>query len=181
MMELSFFLRLCILFFGVMGYLRGFYKEFVGTAGIVLTLFVLVEFGWLVDFVTGNWSAVLRFYIDAIFLIAMTFFSYQQAPVVFVPRGYRTQRGTIRIPGADNWQERILGAVFGAINGYLVVGSLWYMMDQLEYPLDSLFIQPVVGSPSANFVDKLPLALLQQGDVLVVIVAILFIIIMVFR
>ncbi|HLA42208.1 MAG TPA: CvpA family protein [Aggregatilineales bacterium] len=180
MMELSFFLRLCVMFFAVMGYLRGIYKEFVGLAGIVLSLFLITQFDWVLDLFLGSSSASVRFAAIAILLIVLTFFSYQQAPTVFAPSRYRTGRG-IRLPSDRNWQTNVLGALFGGINGYLVVGSLWYFMDQFEYPMDSLFLQPAVGSTSASFVTNLPLVWLQQANLLMWLVMGLFLLIIIFR
>jgi hypothetical protein len=49
-------------------------------------------------------------------------------------------------------------------NGYLLIGSLWWYMDNLEYPL-SPYITPVVpGSASASWVNILPLSWLLGGD-----------------
>jgi hypothetical protein len=181
MMELSFFLQMCVIFFAVMGYLRGLYKEFVGLAGLILTLWMITQFGWIVDFLIGGAGAGQRFIVDAILFLIMVFFAYQQAPTAFAPRNYRTRGGTARIPGAEGWQMRFLGAVFGGVNGYVVVGTLWYMMDQLEYPLTSLFSQPALDSGSADFVSNLPLVWLQSGNLLTWLVAGLFLIIIVFR
>ena len=45
-----------------------------------------------------------------------------------------------------------------------VIGSLWWYMDNLEYPL-SPFITPVApGSPSAEMVDALPLSWMLSAD-----------------
>jgi hypothetical protein len=181
MMELSYFLQLCVIFFAVIGYLRGLYKEFVGLAGLTVTLWLMTQFGWVVDWLIGGAGAGQRFIVDAILFIIMIFFSYQQAPTSFAPRNYRSRSGAARIPGAEGWQMRFLGAVFGGINGYVVVGTLWYMMDQLEYPLSPLFSQPALTSGSANFVSNLPLVWLQQGNLLTWLVAGLFLLIIVFR
>jgi len=180
MMELAFFLRLCVLFFAIMGYLRGIYKEFVGLTGIILSLYLLTEFGWIIDLIFGGSGATWRFTVDASILIMLTFFAYQQAPSMFVPRNYRTSRGGLRIPGEGTWQAGLLGAIFGGFNGYLVVGSLWYLMDQLEYPLSPLFTQPAINSSSAAFVTNLPLVWLQ-GNILVALVMGLFLLIIIFR
>ena len=181
MMELSFFLQLCVIFFAVIGFLRGLYKEFVGLAGLIITLWMITQFGWVVDYLIGGAGATQRFIVDAVLFMLMTFFCYQQAPTAFAPSGYRTRGGTVRIPSAEGWQMRFLGAVFGGINGYLVVGTLWYMMDQLEYPLSPLFSQPPLGSGSADFVGNLPLVWLQSGNLLTFLVAGLFLLIIVFR
>lgn len=180
MMELSFFLRMCIFFFAVIGFLRGVYREFVGLAGILLGIFLLFEYGWVLDLFIGGTSPGTRFAIEAGLFVALVFFAYEQAPTSFAPRAYRTSAGRVRIPDDKNWQTRTLGAVFGGLNGYLVVGSLWYIMDQFEYPLDSLFVQPAVGSASADFVSNLPLVFLH-GNLLIALIMGLFLLIIIFR
>ncbi|MFP4321413.1 MAG: hypothetical protein ACLFTK_03070 [Anaerolineales bacterium] len=180
MMELSYFLQICVFFFAVIGYLRGFYREFVALAGILLGLFVLTEFDIVIDLLIGGGGARQRYLVTAVLLIALTYFAYEQAPVSFAPRAYRRARG-VNLPGADTWRERTLGAVVGAFNGYLVVGSLWYFMDQLEYPLEPLFMQPLVGTTSADFVTLLPLVWLQEGNLLLWLVVGLFLLVIVFR
>lgn len=182
MMELSFFLRLCIGFFAIIGYLRGFYREFVGLAGILLSLFILTEFSWVFDFIFGRGNAMFRYIIDTALLILLTFFSYQQAPTTFVPSRYRRgRRGEAKLPGEEGWQTRLLGALLGGFNGYLVVGSLWYFMDQLEYPLSPLFSMPALTSQSAEFVSRLPLVWLQQFNLLTWLVAGIFLLIIIAR
>ncbi len=182
MMELSYFLRLCIAFFAIVGYLRGFYKEFVALAGLTLALFILTEFSWFLDFIFGRTNATLRYLVDVVLLVVLTFFSYQQAPTTFVPSRYRRgRRGEIKLPGEEGWQTRFLGALTGGFNGYLVVGSLWYFMDQLEYPLSPLFMMPALGSESAEFVSRLPLVWLQQFNLLTWLVAGIFLIIIIAR
>jgi uncharacterized membrane protein required for colicin V production len=180
MMELTFFLQMCVVFFAILGFLRGVYKEFVAFIGIFISLFFLTEFDWLLDWVVGGMSAEVRFSVDAALIILMTFFSYQQAPFVFVPASYR-KGNKIVLPLEKGWQRGLMGALVGGLNGYLVVGSLWYFMDQYEYPLSQLFMQPLVGSSSAAFVSNLPLAWLQQGNLLLWIVAGLFLLITIFR
>jgi hypothetical protein len=50
------------------------------------------------------------------------------------------------------------------LNGYLLIGSLWWYMDNMEYPL-SPHISPVAPGPaSAQWVDILPLSWLLGGD-----------------
>ncbi len=180
MMELTYFLQICVIFFAVMGYLRGVYKEFVGLTGLLLGLYLMTEFGWLLDVLIGGANAATRLTVDAILLGMLTFFAYQQAPMMFVPRMYR-KGNKIVLPVESGWSRGFLGAVLGGFNGYLVVGSLWYWMDQLEYPLNNLFSQPQVGSASAEFVRNLPLVWLQQNNLLLFMVMGLFLLIIIFR
>ena len=181
MMELRLFLQICMLFFGVMGYLRGVYREFISTVGILVSLFFLTQFDWIIGVLVPRMDAGIRFGINAIYIIAFAFFSYQQAATVFVPSRYRGSRGKISLPEFDNWQMKLVGAALGAFNGYLIVGSLWYFMDLLEYPFSGLFLIPRLESASANFVTWLPLVWLQQGNLIVWLVMGLFLLVVIFR
>jgi len=50
------------------------------------------------------------------------------------------QGHTLEFPGQPPMGVRavVLGLLTGAVNGYLVIGSLWYYLDQYGYPLDFL-------------------------------------------
>ncbi|NJL95403.1 MAG: hypothetical protein HC915_17615 [Anaerolineae bacterium] len=180
MMELTLFLQICMGFFGIIGFLHGVYREFVATLGIVLGLWLITEFDWVLNVVLNVHDPGLNFAFSALLLIIFVFFAYQQAPTTFVPSRYRKGRG-IRLPEYKGWQMRLMGAVLGAFNGYLVVGSLWYFMDQFEYPLSSLFMMPVSGSNSAEFVNNLPLVWLQQNNLLLAIIIAIVVLVIVFR
>jgi len=180
MMQLDYFLRLFILFFAVIGFQRGWYREFVTLAGLILSLFLLTEFGWVIDVLVGRGSVGLRFTLELVIFSALAYFAYDQAPETFVPSRYI--KGTkIRLPEDQNWQTRLVAALIGGFNGYLVVGTLWYLMDQFEYPLDNFFVQPPIGSTSAAFVSSLPLVWLQQGNLLMWLVTGLFLLLVIFR
>lgn len=155
MIQLSSFLWLMIGMFAIVGYMRGWTKELVATAGIILALFALRQFeSILVDPLT-NGEQEPKFLLQATILILIAFFAYQTPPERFIRR-----RGNAR----EGIQEGILGALLGALNGYFLVGSLWWYMDNLEYPL-SPYITPVApGSASADMVDALPLSWLLGGD-----------------
>jgi len=143
--------------FAVIGYMRGWTKELIATAGIVLALFTLKQFEALVIDPLTDGRQEPKFYLQATILLLLAFFAYQTPPERLA-RG-----GAIRNP-RESLQDGILGALVGAFNGYLLIGSLWWYMDNLEYPL-SPFITPVApGSASANLVDALPLSWMLSAD-----------------
>lgn len=170
MIQLSSFLWFCIILFGLVGYLRGFNKEAIALAGIILGLFTIVQFESFFEQLGSGAGLAQIFYLKSIFLIAIAFFAYQTPAERFI-KG-RSQR--------DNWQNRLLGGAMGAFNGYLVFGSLWYFMDQLQYPLAPHITTPPAESPSANMIDILPLVWMQSGNLLTLMVIGLFIFIIVF-
>ena len=45
----------------------------------------------------------------------------------------------------DHFQDILLGLFLGAVNGYLIFGSLWYYLDDAGYPF-SFIISPDLNS-----------------------------------
>lgn len=169
MIQLSSFLWFSIGLFGLIGMLRGFNKELIALGGIILGLFTIVQFESFFEQVGAGAGQQQVFYLKAIFLIAIAFFAYQTPTERFIKKSAR-----------DQWQTRTLGGLLGGFNGYLIFGSLWYFMDQLEYPLDPNITAPSLESASADMVDLLPLVWMQQGNLLTLMVIGLFIFIFVF-
>ncbi len=173
MMQLSSFLWFCIILFGTIGYLRGFSKELIALAGIILALFTLVQFENFFESLGGGAGVAQIFYVKALFLGVVAFLSYQTPPERVTPSKRRGGSGN-----RDNWQNSILGSITGGINAYLVFGSLWYFMDQLAYPLSPHINPPSPGSSSAGMVSNLPLVWMQQNDILTLLVIGLFLFIL---
>ena len=138
MITLDAWFWIMIVIFGVIGMLRGWTKEIVASAGLVLSLFALQWFGHFLilplagDAVTEADRMEAQFYVCSLVHLMFAFFSFQGPAVVRQVSGGRfgeRARGAI--------QESLLGFVVGAINGYLIVGSLWAF---LEYDLSLIHI-----------------------------------------
>jgi uncharacterized membrane protein required for colicin V production len=171
MVQLSTALLSTVAMFAIIGYLRGFTKEFIALAGIILALFTLVQFEQFFNSLGAGTSLDQIFYIKAAFLLAVAFFAYQTPPDRFSIAK--------KSSGRDAWQNKILGAICGGLNAYLVLGSLWYFMDQLAYPLSPSVSTPVPNSSSANMVSSLPLVWMQEGNLLTIIVIVMFLFILI--
>ncbi|GAB4521543.1 MAG: hypothetical protein OHK0046_33060 [Anaerolineae bacterium] len=158
-------------FFAIIGFMRGWNREVIGSAGILLGMFALFQFDPLVrGTLLLSFPRQQAFIIQAALFLIIVFFSYRNT--YFVPE---TRRAEV------NLQDGILGAVVGFVNGYLVGGTLWYFMDINEYPLSPLILAPAPGSPSERFISSMPLVLLSggvngSGEFLLVAVVILFLI-----
>jgi len=181
MIQLSAMLWTLAIFFAIIGFLRGWNKELVSLAGIILGLFALFQFDSIIrGTLLVNVSRDQVFLVQAGIFIAIVFFAYQTRTVFGNNAG---ARGAAR-EGRDSLQESILGGLLGFLNGYLIWGSLWYFMDINEYPLAPNIIAPSPGSPSDQARALLPLVLLGggpagNGDLLAIAVIILFIIVLV--
>jgi len=135
-----------LIFFGTIGMLRGWTKEIIATAGMVLALFtldVLEKTGTLASFVPAQATPAQQFGIRVGFFLFITFFSYQTPAVASaVTRG---KLGS-RLRGA--LEERILGLIIGLFNGYLVAGTIWYYLRVYGYPFPNILFPPI--NPETN-------------------------------
>lgn len=154
MMQLWVFLVMMMLMFAGIGYMRGYTKELVATAGIVLALFTLKQFETLLIDPLTDGQPDSKFYLQAIILLLFGFFSYQTPENAF---GNIEEREGVR--------DGILGMLVGAFNGYMLFGALWWFMDNVGYPFEPNIIQPVnPDSTSAIVTDLLPQVWLHSGD-----------------
>jgi uncharacterized membrane protein required for colicin V production len=170
MVQLSTFLWMMIVLFAVVGFLRGWTKEIVATAGIILALFTSWQFqGFLITPLTRGASPEQVFYLYTGLLAIITFFAYQTPGTAA-----RLSEGRMWSARREGLQERLLGAIVGGINGWLVFGSVWYYLDATNYPFNPYIIAPAPGSASAAMVSSLPLIFLVQGNLLTILVIVLF-------
>ncbi|MBN1681867.1 MAG: CvpA family protein [Anaerolineae bacterium] len=158
MIQLSTFFWLMIGLFAIVGFMRGWTKELIATAGVVLALFTLKQLETLIVDPLTDGRQTSKFYLQATILITLAFFAYQTPPEAL------SRSSSRRTSNREGLQEGILGALVGAANGYLVIGSLWWYMDNLEYPLSPYVLPAAPGSASAGLVDMLPLSWMLGGD-----------------
>lgn len=145
-----------VILFGVIGAMRGWAKELLVTSAVVLGLFLNAI---LETYVEPYRSALFmqtggtQFLIRGGFLAMLAFFGYQTPSA-------RILRDKV---AREHLQDMLLGLVLGAVNGYLLIGSLWFYLHHAGYPTD-LVIQPavdsVVGQQIAEMVAFLPPAVL---------------------
>lgn len=173
MIQLSTFLWGMVALFAIIGFLRGWTKEIIALTGIVLALFTLQQFeDALLQSLTEGANPAQQFYLYSGVLLIITYFAYR-TPERFERRTARSRR--IR----EGLQESLLGAMIGGFNGYLVFGSLWYYMRILDYPLDPLIPPPFAGTTSAAMQNQLPLDWLLGGNLLTLLLVVLFLFIII--
>lgn len=175
MVELSVLVYLLAGFFAYVGYLRGWTKELIALSGVILSLFALFEFDGLIRVTLfGELPPGQVFYVQTVIFIVIVFFAYQTRAL--------NERAGRRSENREEAQSRVLGAIVGATNGYLIGGTIWYFMDISNYPLAPQVIAPRAGFSSASMIDNLPLYLLTsggEGTLLSLLVVILFVIVLV--
>lgn len=154
MIQLSALLWTMAIIFGYIGYTRGWNKEIIATAGIILGLFTLFQFDDVLTDLLVNLPGDQQFLARTAIFGIIVFFAYQTRAL---------DRGGNTPEGRDALQSSILGAIVGFANGYLIWGSIWYFMDVTNYPLSPYISPPLQGTASADFVDSLPLYVLAGG------------------
>ncbi len=136
MVSLSFFFLFLVLLFGIIGAMRGWAKEILVSFGLILALFlisVLEKIPPIRDSVAVQGSTS-KFWLQAIVIIVLTFFAYQ-TPNFQKFAGARFAR--------ERLADLLLGFLMGIINGYLIIGTIWYYLDQAGYkPLQNYFTAP---------------------------------------
>ena len=178
--------------FGAIGMMRGWTKEVIVSAGLVLSLFAQLWFGDILINLfrsEGSTSEELmrsQFMIRSAAHVLFAFFAYQGPAVARQVSG-----GRFGEKARGNIQESLLGFVVGIINGYLLAGAVWSFLEfdivnkvVTQYPMEwgypfpaEIISRPLIGSAAYEMVSKMPLPLLQSWLPLLVIVLFLFVII----
>lgn len=167
---------LFVVMFAVIGAMRGWAKELLVTSAIVLALFIIQI---LESHIRPYYSALMmqppttRFTIRAIFLVLLAFFGYQ------TPHIRALQPKLVR----ERLQDILLGLLMGALNGYLLFGSLWFYLDQMGYDhtmLVSLPADPMFQTRVQDFMGLLPPSLVPIPHIYFVVGVVFVFIIVVF-
>jgi Colicin V production protein len=186
MLELVTLVWVFVAFFAFMGLQRGWTKEIISMSGVILGLFALHQFDTVIrQQLLAAFTPDQKFYFQTALFLIIVFFAYQTRALI--GSDARAAQGG---DGRDALQTRVLGAIVGGVNGYLISGSVWYFLHINRdlatgaYPLDPYIVAPTAGSLSAENLANLPLFVLAQGpgttgDLLSLMVIILFIVVLV--
>ncbi len=135
MMPLSSFMILSMVLFAVSGLLHGWYKEFLGMVSVFVAVFVLV--------LAEKYVGILAYWASDPAHVKTMFFVRAGVFGVLVFFGYQTPRWASSKRAVGGLQSGLLGAVLGAVNGYLIMGMLWHFMDIAKYPWPQFIAPPL--------------------------------------
>jgi len=150
---------LLVILFGFIGLVRGFLRELGVTTALLIVLFAFDRWGErVVDYILKGLSmagvsstgepgeSAVRASVYIFLTILATFASYHGETLAFQGTRLRGAFGTF------------LSLLIGLINGYLVVGTIWFYLHKFGYPL-GLVSEPL--SPVAQeLVKVLPMTVL---------------------
>jgi uncharacterized membrane protein required for colicin V production len=129
-----------LIFFGFIGASRGWAKEVLVVASVILALAAITLLADLLNLDDLVNNATIWYWISVFILTIMVIFGYQS------PKMQRIARATEKRAQIG---ERILGYLMGMVSGYFVVGTYWYFSNAANYPLINEYIRP----PASNFAE----------------------------
>ena len=149
MVYLNFIFICFVIIFAIIGAMRGWAKEMLVTASAILALFIITVLETYVKGLTQTFSepgSTGQFWMRVAIIVLLTFFGYQTPNI---PRigGERFVR--------ERLQDSLLGIFLGALNGYLIIGSIWYFLSEANYQAISYIIPPDPNSVPGQAAIKL--------------------------
>jgi uncharacterized membrane protein required for colicin V production len=174
MASLSVIFYMYVILFAIVGAMRGWAKEILVSFSVVLSLFLIVVMETVTPFVRSliQEHSSQQFWLRSIILLLLVFFGYQTPSIGRLA-------GTAR---KEKISDTLLGIFIGAINGYLIFGTLWYFMDYAGYPF-KYFSPPDPATPwgiaALEMIPRLPPAWLLSGYWIYVAVGLAFLFVIV--
>lgn len=134
MMSIVYLFWMYVILFGVIGAMRGWAKELLVSFSVILSLaliHVLRRYGPVVKDL--NAADPSLFWMQTIILLTLVYFGYQT--VVSIPRlASRAAR--------ERLEDTLFGAILGALNGYLISGSILYYVHVADYSFQKVILKP---------------------------------------
>ncbi len=129
-----------VILFATIGAMRGWARELLVAFSVILALFIISVLENLVPLVrtivTSN--ALIQFWVRTIVVVALVFFGYQTPNIPRLASQNRFAR--------DRLQDILLGVFLGALNGYLIVGTIWFYLAAAGYPFPTIIEAPQQGT-----------------------------------
>ena len=127
-----------VVLFAIIGGMRGWAKEILVSFSVILALTFSTLLASYIPFVRDvlqKNSPAIYFWLRTVILAMLVFFGYQTPNI---------QRFAAKVT-REKLQDIILGVVLGALNGYLIAGTIWFYMADAGYPFAG-----VVSPPADN-------------------------------
>ncbi|MDO9128538.1 MAG: CvpA family protein [Anaerolineales bacterium] len=138
MISLTIVFYMYVALFGLIGAMRGWAKELLVVFSVILalTFTTLIEryVPFVRDVMPGDSTAL--FWLRSTLLVVLVIFGYQTPNIQrFAPKMRR-----------EKLQDTLLGIFLGALNGYLIFGTVLFYMSEADFPF-GIITSPVAGTP----------------------------------
>ncbi len=138
MVSLIFLFWMYVVLFAIIGGIRGWAKEILVTFSVVLAIFIISVLERFVPFIRDSIQGTSRFWVRGTILLALVFFGYQGPNIRVLAATNRFVR--------ERLQDILLGIFLGALNGFFIFGSLWFFLNDAQYPF-GLITPPDPNTP----------------------------------
>jgi uncharacterized membrane protein required for colicin V production len=139
MVTLNVVFWMLVVLFALIGGVRGWAREILVSFAVILCIFILSVLERFVPFIRDTLpvsAPETLFWLRAIVLLALVFFGYQTPNLPRIAASGRFAR--------ERLQDILLGFFLGALNGFLVWGTLWFFLHDANYPFE------IVAPPDPN-------------------------------
>ena len=176
MISINYLFWTFVILFSIIGGMRGWAKELLVSFSVILALALIAVFEYLLPFTRDliQDGSTQQYWLRTLVVVFLVFFGYQSPKLTQLIKAV-TRR--------DRVQDIILGLVFGAINGYLIFGTLWAYMDDAGYPFAPFITAPSptnpLGETALRVVEYLPPNWLGEPPLIFIAVVIAFIFVIV--
>ncbi len=175
MLSLNIVFYMYVALFGLIGAMRGWAKELLVVFSVILalTLTTLIEsyIPFVRDALSGDSTAL--FWLRSTLLGILVFFGYQTPHIQHFAAKVKSEK----------LQDAMLGIFLGALNGYLIFGTILFYMSEAKFPF-GIITPPVAGTPigeaTLNLLEILPPRLLGVPAIYFAVVLAFVFVIMVF-
>jgi uncharacterized membrane protein required for colicin V production len=173
MVSLAFVFWMYVVLFAIIGGMRGWAKEILVTFSVILALTFTTLLSNYIPFIRDvlqKDSKPLFFWLRTITLVLLVFFGYQ------TPNIPRFAAKMTR----EKLQDIILGVFIGALNGYLIAGTIWFYMADAGYPFPNIISAPSgdIAKAAEAMLHYMPPKLLGiPGIYFAVVIAFMFVIV----
>jgi len=163
-----------VLFFAIIGAMRGWAKELLVAFSVVTALAVNLLLEKYIPLVRDlDKASTSVFWIRTIILIALVYFGYQTVSISrFASKAAR-----------ERLQDALFGAVLGGLNGYLVAGTVLFYNHVANYPYRDIMspaTDPVIVQAIDTMMRYMPPRFLGEPSIYFAVIIILIFIIVVY-
>lgn len=167
--------------FALVGALRGWAKEIMVVASVLLALFIQQLIGHYILGPTNPYMPMLldatdqvmappaytptQFWVCSALLVLLAFFGYAGPALASRFTGKMAR---------EKLQDSLLGFFLGLIGGYMIVSTLWFYLAKAGYAIGGIQ-PPAEGSPSWMFASSYLLPLWLTEPVLFIAIAVAFV------
>ncbi len=134
MMSIVYIFWMFVIIFGIIGWMRGWAKELLVSFSVILALalnHVIRRYIPLAQSLPE--TDISLFWMRVIILLVLVYFGYQT--VISIPH-------LASKAARERLQDTLFGAILGAINGYLVVGTILFYLHVADYPFQNVISKP---------------------------------------